>query len=239
MFPQFSPDGRYLFGQARPPVGDQAESVRIYDAKTWERKDRLPGMPDGVMRYCESPKSKRAVIVLADRILGLWDAEKHRDYARLDKGVLVERIAFSPDGSMVAVETFNQSYGKYWNICRIRIWKMDSGELVHELRPFEIDSCKRGLGLQWTSDGRYILAATETDHGAVDIWNVGSGRHRGTLGEGLFHPTEVVMLPDGSHVAGSGLGDKGNNVIRFWDFAAARKQIEAFEDSLAEPTAAK
>ena len=48
----------------------------------------------------------------------------------------------------------------------------------------------------------------------------------------------VVMLPDGRHIAAGGAGEKGY-VIRFWDLAAALKQIRAFEDSLAGPKAGK
>ena len=44
----------------------------------------------------------------------------------------------------------------------------------------------------------------------------------------------VVMLPDGRHIAVGHVGGDGC-IIRFWDFAAALKQIRMFEDSLAGP----
>jgi hypothetical protein len=47
------------------------------------------------------------------------------------------------------------------------------------------------------------------------------------------------MLRDRSHVAAGGAGDRGSAVIRFWDLAAALKQIRTLDDSLAGPKAGK
>ena len=242
-FPQFSPDGRELLLQLRPAGSEAIESgLRVYDTKTWKQLDQLPGLPDGVIGYFESPKSQRAVVLLKGRVLALWNAEQRREYAKLDEDVLVRQIAFSPDESMVAVATLHPREGKYWTIYRIRIWKMGTGELVHELRPFEQSTCEKVVGLQWTSDAEYVLAATIEDSfftdSGINIWNVKSGRHRGNLTVGPFRPMGVVMLPGERHIAAGG-ADRGGSVIRFWDFAAARKQIRASEDGLAEPSARK
>ena len=231
--PWFSPDGKYLLLQRRP-VGIRTETeLWIYDTKTWKRKDKLPGLPDGIIGYFEAPKSKRAVVLSENRTLTLWDTGQHKTYAILDKEVFVRQIAFSPDETMVALATLHKR-DDYWTIFRIRILKMATGELVHELRPFEQGTCENVVGLQWTPDAQYILA------NGIDIWSVKSGRHCGSLTRGLSRPMGVVLLPDGRHVASAGGGDDNRaTVIRFWDLAAALKQIRAFEDSLAEPKAGK
>jgi WD40 repeat protein len=115
---------------------------------------------------------------------------------------------------------------------------MATGELLHELRPFEQGTCENVVGLQWTADGQYILAATKANsfftNCDISVWNVESGRQRGNLSGGLSNPMGVVLLPDGRYVAAGGVGS-GSSVIRFWDFAAAMKRIREFEDSLAKP----
>ena len=110
--------------------------------------------------YFEAPKSKRAVVLLKDRVLALWDAAQHREYAKLDEDVIVRQVAFSPDESMVALATLHKREDKAGTLYRIRVWKMAAGEQVHELHPFEADTCENVVGLQWTADGHYILAVT-------------------------------------------------------------------------------
>ncbi len=248
-FPQFVADGRYLvylydpWNGYDPPRG-KIISSRIYDTRTWQKLDRLPGFPDDCLTCVEASKTRRVVLFLKGNVVALWDSERHAVYATLDEDVRIREVAFSPDESMVAMATVHKRDDKYWTTYRIRVWKTDTGELVHELRPFETASCENVVGLQWTADGQYILAETNagsiSDRPSYDIkvWNARSGRHRANLGEGLSSPLGVVMLPDGRHLAAGG-DDNWAAAIRFWDLAAALKQIRAFEDSLAGPKAGK
>lgn len=240
-FPRFSRDGRYLLLQSHRlgTVGVQSE-LRAYDTRTWERIGKLPGLPDGVLDYVEGPCGKHAVIRLKEKTLGLWDIAGRREYARLAERVQSCNVAFSPDESMVAIATKHR-HDEKWPFYRVRIWKMDKGDLVHELHPFEQIVCENVVGLQWTADGRYVLAATDADFSEncdINVWSVKSGRHRGNLSGGLRRPVGVVTVPNASHIAAGG-GSHVGSVIRFWDLAAALKQIRAFEDSLAGPKAGK
>ncbi len=252
-FPQFTADGRFLLFLCSPPGSNDDTAIlpRVYDTKTWEKRNRLPGFPGNVLTCIEAPKGKRTVILLKGNVTALWDSEGHREYAKLDEDVQIRQVAFSPDASMVAMATLHKQGDKYWTIYRIRVWKTATGELVHQLRPFEQDTCEDVVGLQWTADSQHILAATKADSFVSDydinIWDVKSGRHRGNLVYGLSPPWGVVIVPDGSRVVASGADYKldkdsqlrGSKVVRFWDLAAALKQIQAFEDSLAVPKAGK
>ena len=239
-FPQFTADGRFLLLLCSQPDADGNRTIlpRAYDTKTWERYDKLPGLPDNALSCIESPKGKRAVILLKGNSVALWDTERHRQYAKLDEDVQIHEVAFSRDESKVAVTTVH----KRGTIYRIRIWKMDNGELVRELCPFEQNTCEKVVGLQWTADGKYILAATKADtfgkNCDINVWNVRSGRQRGNLVGGLPHPMGVVLLPGENHIA-AGVTDSDDSAIRFWDFASAMKQIRTFETSLAKPAAGK
>ena len=161
------------------------------------------GLPDDALAHIRTPNGKRAVVLLKGNTMALWDFEGHRQYAKLDEHVRIREVAFSPDQSMVAISTGNDGG---WEIDCIRIWNLATGELVHRLRPFEASCCQAVVGLQWTADGQYVLAATKADpmfsDSTIDIWSVKSGRHRGTLTDGLVQPTGVVLLPDGRHIAG-------------------------------------
>ncbi len=249
-FPQFTADGRFLLLLCFQPDGNGHVTVlpRVYDTKTWVTRDKLPGFPENALTCIEAPKGKRAVVLLKGSVAALWDRERHREYAKLDEDVQIRQVAFSPDESMVAMATLHERGDGYWPRWttwgyRIRIWKMATGELVHELYPFEQDACENVVGLQWTADGQYILAATKPSGSYdINIWNVKSGRHRGNLTEGFSLAWGAVIVPDESRVAVCGgvyLGTKGVQLVRFWDLAAALKQIRAFEDSLAGPRPGK
>jgi WD40 repeat protein len=255
-FPQFTADGRLLlFLCSKPDSNGHGTTLpRVYDTKTWEKLDRIPAYPENTLTCIEAPKGKRAVILLKGSVAALWDCERHRRYAKLDEDVQIRQVAFSPDESMVAMATLHERDGQDWPEStsrgfHIRVWNMVTGDLVHELHPFETGVCETVVGLQWTADSQYILAATKTSSSEYDInlWNAKSGRHRGSLIDGLSPPWGVVIVSDGSRIAACGAVytlDKdsqfrGSKVLRFWDLAAALKQIRAFEDSLAVPKAGK
>ncbi len=250
-FPQFTADGRYLLFLCYEPDSNGHRTIlpRVYDTKTWEKLDKMPGYPENALTCFEAPKAKRAVVLLKGSLMSLWDSERHRQYAKLDKNVQIRQVAFSPDELMVAIATLQEPEGHEWprwtsRGFRIRIWSMATGELAHELRPFERNICETVVGLQWTADGQYVLAATKSSGSEYDlnIWNSKNGRHRGSLIDCLSPTWGIVTVPDGSRVAAGGNVSGGgyyNRTIRFWDLAAALKQIRAFEDSLAGPKAGK
>ena len=235
-FPQFTADGRLLLFLCSQPDAEGNRTIlpRAYNTRTWERYDKLPGLPDSALTSIEEPTGRRAVVLLKGNVVALWDNELRRQYAKLDDGAPIDQVAFSPDGSMVAIATKHKEV--YGGAYRLRLWKMRTGELVHELGPLERRRCESVTGLQWTADGRYVLAATNGQF-SVNIWSVLSGRHRGSLvGDSLNHATGVVVSPDGRHVA-AGAAAYPDSKVSFWDLAAALNEIRAFEDSLAKPDA--
>lgn len=228
-FPAFAPDGRHLLllcGQL---------SLRVYEVGTWQRVQRLPEAPEDAMQYVPAEKLPRAVVrTVAGQVL-LWDSANYRAISTLDEGVFIAHAAFSPDESLVAVATARQpGYSSYWGTPRLRLWRSDTGDLVAELRPFERESDEKIEGLQWSPDGRYVLAVTKsstlfTSRG-ISVFNVRSGRHRGEFGGCPTAVRGIALLPD----AGQLIAGCNDGKIRFWDFAAAMKQIQEFEASLAD-----
>ncbi len=240
-FTQFTADGRFvtfLCTQFDTEGHHLTILPRAYDTKTWKQYDKQPDLPQNALACVQARKGRRAIVLLKGNTMVLWNLERGVQSAKLDEHVRIHEVAFSPDESMVAIATGKDGKND-WMYDNIKIWKMDTGEQVHRLRPFEADTCETVVGLQWTPDGHYVLAATKSDGSfddcAINIWNVKSGRHRGTLVDGLCHPTGIAILPDGKHVAAGGVSLKGamaSSVIRFWDLSAALKQIRSFEDSL-------
>ena len=238
--PRFTADGRFLILHCYYN-GRKASRLRAYDIQSGESRGISIGLPMGALDYVEARSGKRAVILLKDKTVALWDVARRRDYAKLAEHVESCKVAFSPDESIVAIATERQRDDGNWPFYRIRIWKTDAGKLEHELRPAgytAVRTVEAVEGLQWTPDARFVFAATRwssPDDYTVHIWGGRSGRLRGTLGTGLCRPLGgVVMLPDGRHVVVSG-SDGDGIFVRFWDFGEVLKQVRIFEDSPSKP----
>jgi WD40 repeat protein len=231
--PRFTADGRHLLLQCREAGAKEygfPSDLRAFDTKTWLGEDVLPGLPADIITYIESPSGKRAVILTKHGDLALWNTDKKRQYAKLAEASPIHDAAFSPDESLVAVVTRREN--EYRLDYRIRVWKMTTGELLHELRPFEQDVCEAVEGLLWSPDGRYLLAATKPDSffssRSISIWNVQDGRQRGDLSGCPCDVTGIALLPAGKRIV-AGCSD---GKIRVWDYEAAIKKIKEFETSL-------
>ncbi|BCM91402.1 hypothetical protein IAD21_03274 [Abditibacteriota bacterium] len=239
--PQFTPDGRYfLLEKHRPDPQTYARTylsfpptLEIYDTKTWQRVPKLPGMPDAAATYAPSPKGSRAVYLSAAGVLKMWDTRRERDLATLASDVRVGRIAYSPDNSLVAVNTIEKDHTFFnsWRVNKIRIWKTRDGKLLHELSPLEMGQCHGVAEMLWTPDGRYLIGGVFPNDSysswTVAVWNARDGRQRGELYGTGQTINGMALLPDGQLFVGSNDG-----IIRVWNTPQVFTQIAAFEKSL-------
>jgi WD40 repeat protein len=225
MHSQFMRDGRFLLARTSEP------SLKIFDIKTGKRLAPLPGMPPKAVAYFPTPDEKFAIYSTKAIALALWDSARKRDVALLDPIARPENVAFSPDGAQVEIATSQNGPGVYWRNRRLRVWSVQSGALLHELRPFEQRTDEAIEGVLWSPEGRYVLAATKSDSfftsRGISIWNAQSGRHRGELTGPITNVNGLALLGDGQIVAGC---DDG--VIRLWNLQSALAQIARFEQSL-------
>ncbi|ODA28766.1 WD40 repeat domain-containing protein [Planctopirus hydrillae] len=217
--PRFTLDGKHLLlcSDEKPPV--------IYETATWKPVARLTDLPEEAVRFCPAIKKRLAVIQSAKGTVSLWNLDKQASVAVLDEDCGGTEAVFSPDETLVATATRGLSTNKYhW---RLRVWKTDTGELLHELRPFEQTRCESLSRPLWTPDGKYLLAhsMSNTISVGISVWSLKTGRHRGEFvgaGNSMYG---MEMFPEnGELIAGCGDGK-----IRFWDFSSAINDIEEFE----------
>jgi WD40 repeat protein len=214
--PQFTPDGRYLLIQNSKP------ELKVYETKMWRRRAALPGAPQDAIAYFPAPTANRAIYFSRSDVVALWHPDQQRIVASLDDSARIHRVAFSPDESLVAIATVHKDKNNYWGMYRIRIWRMEDGEMLHELRPGEQNIREEVKGLLWWHDGNYLLASLEGEtYWLGGIWSVKTGRHRAELTGCTSDITGLVSLGDGRRMA-AGCGD---GHIRIWDVESAIKQI--------------
>jgi len=225
--PQFTADGRYVTFECSKP------SMEIFDTQSWQCANARAEVPAEAIQFVHSPKNWRAIARLKSGEVVLWDTAKHRQICVLGTNVFLERVAFSPDESLVAIATAKSSgYLNYWGEPAIHIWKAGSGKLVHDLRPFERAMYDNVKGLAWSPDGEYVLAMTKPDDfyssRSISVFNVRSGRHRGDF---VGCPTEVngmALLAGGDQLAAGCCDGK----IRFWDLKTGLNAIRRLETSV-------
>jgi WD40 repeat protein len=225
--PQFIENGKFLLLESSEPA------LRIYDTKTWKRRDALPEIPAGTVSYYPTSLKSRAVYSLKDEQIILRDTNRQLNIATLEKAK-IKYAAFSPDESLVAVITIQEATGNEWTKYKIKIWNADNGKFVRELRPFEQDFCESVEGLMWSPEGKYVLAATKahiffTSRG-ISIWNVESGRHRGELNGCPTKLNGLGFLSNKTKLI-TGCGD---GIIRIWDLSDALTKISRFEKLVTE-----
>ena len=217
--PRFTPDGKYLLVQCGKSWWCPEKPLQIFETHSWNRVSRLPDAPDGALEYIPAPKKRRAVIRSKNSVLSLWDMDRHAVVAELGRDGFASRAVFSPDESLVAVVTGYWEYSKPQG-ARFRLWRTDTGEFVHELRPYEQTGLEWVRRVIWSPDGQYVLAGTKGrsfgDKEGISVWNAKTGRHRGEFVGCVGHVNGIKFLPDGSELV-SGSDD---GTIRFWDFAA-------------------
>ena len=220
--PCFTPDGRGLVYSAN-------DELRYFDSTTWQRVVPAPGIPPDAIQWTPSKTWRHAIMLKKPGAIWLWDA-KSKSARELDNTSYLLGAAFSPDESQLALATSNKD--RYSNP-RLRVFNTDTGQLVHELRAGEI-GCDRLSDPQWTPDGRYVFAVTKPgsffDNQYVSLWSAKSGRHRADF-DCDFGVGGVLLPPPGDQLIVS----CGRSQLRLFDFAAAVRQISAFEDRLPTP----
>ena len=217
--PCFTPDGKYLVLHSSEP------SLQIYDVSTWKRIARHPDIPEDTMQYFPATTKRLAVLRSKRGVASLWDLERHVAVAELDTGRRISQAVFSPDGSLVAVITYNENGSEDY---RMNLWKTASGEFLHQLRPYEQAVDRSLRNVFWSSDGQYILAATSAAN--IGVWNVKSGRHRGDFVGCPFGIRGMAISNDGNELV---VGNE-DGVIRCWNYAAAMAELRDLEKSLEE-----
>jgi hypothetical protein len=201
-------------------------SVR-YDVRTGQKLEALSRIPEDTVWHQETRDNQRALVAGRNGALWLWSRAANATVSCLAEKNRLVRACFSPgDRFLAAFTRGNVVEGGQEPAVTLRVWDARTGAFVAELLPYDI-AWKTPMvrALCWSSDEKYVLAASQADPFGkgctIHAWHAQSGRH-------------VANFVGPNRLNGFGLADEGRvlvagspaGVIYLWSFVDAIATVE-------------
>jgi WD40 repeat protein/predicted Ser/Thr protein kinase len=206
----FSPDGRTLMTSNASP-----RQFALWDTTTWEAAMLLRDPPGGPQYFAFSPDGSLLATPMGDKkVTIVWNMPAGTTNTVIPFNINARGAAFSPDGTMLAVNTFEDV-----ELFEVRTWKPLGILKGHE---HVIN------GIAFAPDGK-ILASVGNE-GSVRLWSVPGCEEVAVLYDHLGGAEAIAFTSDGNWLI-SGARDKTVKLRRIPSFI----EIAAAESSEAAP----
>jgi WD40 repeat protein len=244
-----SPDGSRL--AVVQPAKPEGEGPRLYDPSTWgwlvsvwdvragKELCRLPIHHGFTPRCTFSPDG--GALITSGNPLQLWEAATGRLVKRLPEKIVALGAAFSPSGRLFAVREGDRGAVSLWETATgqpVKRWALPSAEPIGVKHFFDSP-------VAFSPDGRIL--ATHTVPGAIQFWDVGTGKPLRTIAGQGSPICELAFSPDGKRLAAG----NADTTVLLWDVAGVRplpagaereptaEELSKYWDQLALPRAAE
>ncbi|MFO0927326.1 MAG: WD40 repeat domain-containing protein [Gemmataceae bacterium] len=133
------------------------------------------------------------------RVVSLWPAAsgKAEQFAQAEEGYQLAAVAFSPDGTLLAVAWSRATPSS----SVVQVWDVASRQLRHALRNDNKSGDGRCEALAFTADGKSLVTGYRT--GAVKFWDPATGKERRTV-QAAGAVQTLALSRDGQWLATAG-----------------------------------
>jgi WD40 repeat protein len=176
---QFSPDSRQLAATATDGT------VRLWDTATYQMTSPFTGSRDAAFQPGGS------LIAVGGQALQLWDSTAGTDATAPATGA-VSLLAFSPDGSQIAVVNDTDD---------LQIWSLQNGAMVDSLTGWHSGAVN---AVAFNPDGTTLVSGGGTAFGSaggVHLWHVDSRDQFASLTADNGPVQTMAVSPDGATIA--------------------------------------
>jgi WD40 repeat protein len=188
----FNPSGTLLAS------GSRDGTVRLWDVATGEPAGTLTGHAGPALDAAFSPDGRRLASVGYDRTVRVWDVATRSAIKVLSGDTEGYRIAYSPDGRLLAAASVGAGNVRLWDAGTLRRLAM----LPHGIRVY---------GLAFNPDGTRL--AIGCGDNTIRLWDVATRSEVCQLrGHGAYVHA-VAFSPDGTQLASA----SGDATVRLWD----------------------
>jgi len=166
----FSADGSLLV------TGTNGNTVRQFDVANGKELTQSSGHHGSVVALAASADGKTVVTRGGNNSIHVWDAATGKEAKRFTLPAGTNQIAFSADGSMMAIAS--QDFQKGAAEVQLGIWDVKEGK---ELRQWKVG--QNGLNtLALSPDGKTVASRDYTN--AIKLWDAAKGTELKTVAEG-------------------------------------------------------
>ncbi len=168
---------------------------------------QIPGISENMTPL--SPNGRYLAVETNTHTIDIWDIASGKRVSSIPFGATSpSAMAWSPDGSLLALGAPNAS--------TVQVWNVATGKLVATFQDNDT-SLKLVGALAWSPNGKYLAESTTTIH----IWDVQSGKLVATFGKGdtVHEVAELVWSPDSSMIASSSVritNTHTQNTVSIW-----------------------
>jgi WD40 repeat protein/serine/threonine protein kinase len=213
---RFSPDSKALaISCKRNQAGVPSYPLELWEVTTRKQQWQANGHFNTIIDLAFSPESQiLATTGSYDGSVCLWNTKTGQELRRLAPNCQgTERVAFSPDGNLLAVTEVRQEEGKVRG--KVSLWRVSDGTKLES----ELDTDVHVLALAFAPDSQSLVVADWSKH--LRRWEpFAKPAFQVLSAHAPFEAWAVAFAPDGRTLAT--VGDFGQ--ARLWDAVTGKKR---------------
>jgi len=162
--------------------------------------DSVVAVPGRIQSFDISPDMKTIALGTSNGVM-LYDFNDHKLVGTLKEPENVFRVAWSPDGKMLAVGAVDSQYGEGGKL-DLKVWDLSTRKVIFAPEVSQETSVLQYGALAWSPDGK-LLATSAFERGIV-VFDLQTGNIVSHQEGFLVDPYSISWSPDGSRLVATG-----------------------------------